>query len=160
NIPMMAGAQFLSAFSTHWSSMGKGGSGTPLNEAFDRADVALKAIAPTLTGKLAVLVFTDGQPNCTPDPTATRIPTKSEPQHAADWFVQNIQTFMVGLPGAQGVQLLNDIAVNGGTGQYITPDDPTVLAEKLKEVIQQQVMTGFDSCAIELMPAAGVPDKL
>jgi hypothetical protein len=161
NIPFTPGPQILTAFAAHWTNMGNSrGGGTPLNEAFDRADVALKAALPKLVGKVAVLIFTDGQPNCTPDPAVTGIPTETEPQHAADWLNQNILSFMVGLPGAQGVTLLNDVAINGGTMQYLTPDDPTMLADKLKEVIQQQISMGFDSCAIDLMPVASAPDKL
>jgi hypothetical protein len=104
-------------------------------------------------------VFTDGMPNCLPDPMATGIPTVVEKQHAADWLNKNVLTFVVGLPGANGVTLLNDVAVNGGTMQYLTPDDPVMLGEKLKEVIQQQISMGFDSCAIDLMPVASAPDK-
>jgi hypothetical protein len=140
------------------------GIGTPLNEAFDRADVALKAAMGTLKGPIAVLVFTDGQPNCTPDPNVTKVPTKSEPAHASDWFVQNVPTYMIGLPGAMdGAQLLNDIASGGSGGaskMYISPADPAALTMKLKELIQLQVSSSFDSCSIDLNPPTSTPDML
>jgi hypothetical protein len=34
------------------------------------------------------------------------------------------------------------------------------LADKLKEVVEDQIATSFDSCSLMLMPAAGTPDKL
>jgi hypothetical protein len=164
----MAAPAFLTAFNSHSTmfpagaaSGAGGGRGTPLNEAFDRADLALKAAQPTLMGQIAVLVFTDGMPNCTPDPTVTMVPTKAEPQRAADWFTQsNVLTYVVGLPGADGVTYLNDIATNGGTGMYITPDSPMTLTTKLMEIVQQQISTSFDSCKIDLDPPTSAPDKL
>lgn len=161
NIPFMPAAQFIQQFNSHWSMNGTGnGFGTPLNEAFDRASVALDAALPKLTGHVAVMVFTDGMPNCNPNPMNTMIPTKSEPTRAADWLAKGVVTYMIGLPGADGVQYLNDIAVNGGSGMYLTPDDPTMLADQLKQLIQQQVSSGFDSCSIDLMPPTATPDKL
>jgi hypothetical protein len=160
NIPFSPGPQFLDAFNAHWSMASMNGGGTPLNEAFDRADVALKAAQSMLMGQVAVLVFTDGMPNCTPDPAVTMVPTEAEPQRAADWFVQNILTYLVGLPGADGVTYLNDIAVNGGTGMYLTPDNPMTLTDKLMEIVKSQISTSFDSCAIDLNPATSAPDKL
>jgi hypothetical protein len=88
------------------------------------------------------------------------IPTKPEPDHAADWLGQGVQTYMVGLPGAIGVDLLNQVAVSGGTMSYITPDDPTQLAMVLKQVVEEQVSMGFNSCSIDLDPAADPVDKL
>jgi hypothetical protein len=184
NIPFQAGPMFLTAFNNHWSMQGAGkGVGTPLNEAFDRADVALQAATTALKnmtmspvgdlapGPLAVLVFTDGQPNCppiagggggpggrmgasSPLPAVTGIPTKLEPDHAADWYAQGIPTYMVGLQGAMdGATLLNAIASSGSGGMmtmYISPQDPMALADKLKELAKLQVMSSFDSCSIDL----------
>jgi hypothetical protein len=189
NIPFQAGPQFLTAFNNHWSMQGAGkGIGTPLNEAFDRADVALQAAMTALKsmtmspvgdlapGPIAVLVFTDGQPNCpplqgggmmgasSPLPAVTGIPTKLEPQHAADWFAQGVPTYMVGLQGAMdGATLLNAIASSGSGGMmtmFISPTDPMALSTKLTELVQLQVMQGLDSCSIDLMPATSTPDKL
>jgi hypothetical protein len=159
-IPFQPGPQFLSSWQAHWGMAGAGnGIGTPMNEAFDRADVALKGA--TLTGNTVVVAFTDGAPNCLPDPALTGVPTMTEPTRAADWLATlGVRTFMVGLPGANGVQILNDVAMSGGTMQYILPDDPKALEDKLREVVQETVEMGFDSCSIQLTPAADVPDEL
>lgn len=159
-IPFQPGPMFLQSWQAHWGMAGAGsGIGTPMNEAFDRADVALKAA--TLTGNTFVVAFTDGAPNCLPDPTLTGVPTMTEPMRAADWLATlGVKTFMVGLPGANGVQILNDVAMSGGTMQYILPDDPKALEDKLREVVQETVEMGFDSCSITLNPAADVPDEL
>jgi hypothetical protein len=161
-INFMPGPQFLQAWDAKWAAVPGFGVGTPLNEAFDRADVALQNVLKnmTLKGKIAVIAFTDGAPTCFADANAEGIPTKPEPDHAADWLGQGIPTYMVGLPGALGVDLLNQIAQSGGTMSYITPDDPTQLQMLLTNVVSQQVSMGFNSCAIDLDPAADPVDKL
>jgi len=163
-IPFQPGPQFLTAWQNHWSTLGAGlGVGTPMQEAFDRADIAIQNA--TLDGPLVVVAFTDGQPNCFPvDGFGTNlagIPTDTEPNRAASWLANRmIKTYMVGLPGGQGVQILNDVAVSGGTMQYIVPDDPAQLQMKLAEVVQETVKMGFDSCSVTLTPAANPPEKL
>jgi hypothetical protein len=159
-IPFQAGAQFLTAWNQHWATRPLGDNiGTPMQEAFDRADVAIQN--STLTGQLVVVVFTDGEPNCFPDPAMTMVPTMVEPERAASWLASGmIKTYMVGLPGAQGVPILDQVAQSGGTMQYILPDDPTQLEMKLREVVQETVRTGFNSCSINLTPAADLPDEL
>ena len=151
---------FLEAWDAHWGGIADAlGVGTPMNEAFDRADVALREA--NLTGDIAVVAFTDGEPNCIPDPALTMVPTQPEPMRAAGWLAdREIRTYVVGLPGAAGVQLLNDVAVSGGTMQYILPDDPAMLEAKLREVVTQTVKMGFNSCSINLNPAADPVDKL
>lgn len=152
--------EFLTAWNQHWMMVGGAlGVGTPMQEAFDRADAAIQAAK--LTGQLAVVAFTDGAPNCIPDPMMTMIPTMLEPDRAASWLSSKmVKTYVVGLPGAAGVTLLNDVAVKGGTTQYILPDDPAQLEQKLREVVSETVKTGFDSCMISLKPAADPVDKL
>jgi hypothetical protein len=161
-INFMPGPQFLQAWDQKWANVPGFGVGTPLNEAFDRADVALQNVLKnmSLSGKIAVIAFTDGAPTCFPDEMTQGIPTKPEPDHAADWLAQGIQTYMVGLPGALGVDLLDQVAMSGGTMNYITPDDPTQLAMVLTQVIEEQVSMGFNSCSIDLDPAADPIDKL
>jgi hypothetical protein len=159
-IAFQPGPMFLQAWNAHWMSIGGAlGVGTPMQEAFDRADVALANAK--LTGDVAVVAFTDGQPNCFPDDTMTMIPTKPEPDRAAGWLAdKKIKTYVVGLPGALGVDLLNQVAVSGGTMQYIVPDDPMMLEAKLKEVVSETVKAGFNSCSINLKPAADPVEKL
>jgi hypothetical protein len=159
-IPFQPGPQFLASWAAHWTELnGALGIGTPMQEAFDRADVAIQS--SMLNGQLAVVAFTDGQPNCLPDPAVTMTPTATEPERSASWLMnENIKTYVVGLPGAAGVDILNNVAVSGGTMQYILPDDPAQLEAKLKEVVGETVKTGFDSCSINLEPAADPADKL
>lgn len=161
-ISFRPGAQFLAAWNALWPNGRGDGVGTPVNEAMDRAAVALQEAAGTLTGITAVMLFTDGEPNCFPDAALQGIPTALETVHAANWLSSDpsIRTYVVGLPGSNGVQILNDIAVAGGTMSYITPDDPAVLAAKLNEIVQSTVKRGFDSCTLTLNPAAEVADKL
>jgi hypothetical protein len=169
-IPFQPGPQFLTSWMNHWSNRPVGDNiGTPMQEAFDRANLALDA--GMLTGNTIVVAFTDGEPNCFPyddgigaapaTTGANLMSTQTEPMHAAAWLANsNIKTYMVGLPGANGVQILNDVAVSGGTMQYIVPDDPAQLEMKLREVVQETVKSGFNSCAITLTPAANPPEKL
>jgi hypothetical protein len=159
-ISFRPGAEFMTAWTQHWMMVGGAlGVGTPMQEAFDRADAAIQAAK--LTGQLAVVAFTDGAPNCIPDPMMTMVPTMLSPDRAASWLSSKmVKTYVVGLPGAAGVTLLNDVAVKGGTTEYILPDDPAQLEMKLREVVSQTVKMGFDSCMISLKPAADPIDKL
>jgi hypothetical protein len=159
-IAFQPGPQFLTGWAAHWRSRPVGDNvGTPMQEAFDRADVAIQNA--TLTGTLAVVAFTDGEPNCFPDPMITMVPTMTEPERAADWLASRmIKTYMVGLPGAAGVQILNQVAQSGGTMEYIVPDDPADLEATLREIVMEQVNTGFNSCTMTLNPVPDVPDEL
>ncbi|MDD9940382.1 MAG: VWA domain-containing protein [Myxococcales bacterium] len=158
-IPFQSGPEFLNAWRQHWATRFIGGIGTPMQEAFDRADLAIQSA--TLSGELVVVAFTDGEPNCFPDPAITMAPTMVEPDRAADWLASStIKTYMVGLPGAQGVAILNQVAQSGGTMQYILPDDPMQLEMKLREVLQETIKTGFEACSMNLTPAANPPDEL
>jgi hypothetical protein len=154
--------QFLQDWEQHFAMLGSMAPiGTPLNEAFDRADLAIQESAGlNLQGKLGVVVFTDGEPNCTPNPMVTGVPTLPEPERAAQWAAAGINTYVVGLPGARGVTVLNDIAVSGGTMSYLTPSDPAQLATTLRQVVEQQITRTFTSCTIPLAPAAEFPDQL
>lgn len=156
-IPFQPAAQFIGAWNSHWGQLGAAlNVGTPMQEAFDRADAAIQS--SQLPGQLVVVAFTDGQPNCFP---AAGSMTMTEPDRAANWLMtKNIKTYVVGLPGAQGVQILNNVAMSGGTMQYIIPDDPTALEMKLKEVVNETIKMGFDTCSINLKPAADPADKL
>jgi hypothetical protein len=160
-ISFRPGAEFLTAWNALWPTGMGPGLGTPVNEAMDRAAVALQESAGTLTGVTAVMLFTDGAPNCVGDEATQGIPTMPEPQRAASWLAgdPSIKTYVVGLPGAAGVQLLDDVAAAGGTMTYITPDDPMVLIDKLNEIVLSTVKMGFDSCTLSLDPPAQVVEK-
>jgi hypothetical protein len=164
-IPFQPGPQFLMAWANHWTMLPPGlAIGTPLQESFDRANAAIDSAK--LTGQTIVVAFTDGAPNCFPADDAdgkpiTGIPTDLEVNHAATWLSQKgIKTYVVGLPGAQGVQVLNDIAMSGGTMQYILPENTMDLEMKLRSAVEETVKKGLDSCSITLSPAPAAPEKL
>ena len=126
---------------------------TPLSEALQEAQLALDASA--LTGLTSVVIITDGERNCEWDAAISR-------QIVTDWAAAGIRTYVVGLPGVQGngTQVLNDLAMTGGTGQYISPDSATDLEMALRDIATETVQAGFDSCEIVIDPPAEVPDKL
>jgi len=164
-IPFQKGPQFLQAWTTHWMQVPAAGLpiGTPVNEAFDQAAIALDAAlaAGTITGSTIVALFTDGAPTCTPDTALTGVASKPEISHAQEWLMKHgIKTYVVGLPGAGGVQLLDDIAVNGGTTSYILPENTMDLEMKLRTAVEETVKTGLNSCSISLDPAPEAPEKL
>jgi hypothetical protein len=106
------------------------------------------------TDPLAVIVMTDGEPNCDTDPQAVV-------NQVSEWAGANIPTYVVGLPGAQpAADFLNQVATAGGTGQYIDPANPQELEERLRAAISTTVRAGFDSCTFKLEPAAEAPEKL
>jgi hypothetical protein len=155
-IPFQPAPQFLPAWDAHWNMAGAGtGVGTPMQEAFDRANAAIAGAQ--LEGDLAVVAVTDGAPNCFPSEDGTDL----EVNRAATWLAERgVKTYVVGLPGAAGVQLLNDVAAQGGTMEYILPDDPKQLEDRLRTLISETSKTVFDSCSIKLTPAADPADKL
>jgi hypothetical protein len=134
---------------------------TPTSEGVQQADTALRGA--TLTGTTAVVIITDGEPNCSwnQQQTTTTI---------GNWLSQlHIKTYVVGLPGAvdgKGAAVLSTLAQAGGTPgaggatDYILPTDPATLQKKLAEIVSKTVSTSFDSCTIHLQPVANVPDKL
>ena len=157
-INFQPGPQFLTTFA------GPGGNSappyapvpggrTPLSEALQQAKAALDST--TLSGITAVILITDGDPNCSWDEGAAN-------KVVSDWNAAGIQTYVLGLPGlsGSGEMLLNDLAAAGGTGMYIPPSDPKALADKLQEIVSSTVRSGIDSCSIDLNPPAEVPDKL
>jgi hypothetical protein len=155
-IPFQPASQFLNAWNQHWAGVGAAlGVGTPMQEAFDRANDAIASAK--LEGDLAVVAVTDGQPNCMPSGGQTDL----EMNRARDWLaMRGVKTYVVGLPGAAGVQLLNDVAVQGGTMQYILPDDPKMLEDRLRTLVKETMKTVFDSSSIHLKPAADPPSGL
>jgi hypothetical protein len=131
------------------------GGGTPTSAGILQADAALKAA--TLTGTTAAVIITDGEPNCSWDQTQSTTTIMN-------WLTSlKIKTYVVGLPGAAnggGPAILTALAQAGATTDYITPTNSMALQTKLAEIISQTVTMGFDSCTINLDPAAQVPDKL
>ena len=153
-INFLPGPQFLQAWSTYWANNTLV-AGTPVSLAFDAAAVSLASAS--LTGTTAVVLFTDGQPT---DVGLCPAYQKTSVDRAAELAAMGIKTYVVGLPGAAGVQVLKDIAVSGQTMDYITPDDPAVLSQRLASIATSTISVGFNSCSISLNPVAAAPDEL
>jgi hypothetical protein len=155
-IPMQPAKQFLDAWNQHWSRGAAAlGDGTPLQEAFDRADQAIQTAGAR--APLVVVAVTDGEPNCTPDPALTQQPTAAETDRAHGWSMNGVQTYVVGLPGASGAQLLRDIASSGGTDTYVLPDQPKLLEDDLRHIVGTAIDVRTQACEIELKPPAFEP---
>ncbi len=150
-IDFQPGAQFLDDWNTYMGTHGPSGL-TPTGAAMQMADAALASA--TLTGTTAVVLITDGDPNCgTNDADVNRL--------AASWLAKGIQTHVFGLPGIGTAQSrLNALAVSGGTGSYITPDDPSALQSAIAKIVGESVTTSFDSCQISLPQAPPSPDDV
>jgi len=131
---------------------GSSAGATPTAEAIAMADQALNAA--TLAGATAVVLITDGEPNCLWDEAAANATI-------ARWLSEkNIKTYVVGLPGVGGLggPILEALATSGGTAPYLTPTNSMELATKMAEIISSTV--GFNSCTIALNPKAELPDEL
>jgi hypothetical protein len=131
------------------------GGRTPTSEAILVADAALRAA--TLKGTTAAVIITDGEPNCMWDQQQSTTTIMS-------WLsTLKIKTYVVGIPGSNtgnGPAVLNALAQAGGTMTYLTPTDSMALQTKIADIVSTTVTKGFDSCSIQLDPAAKVPDKL
>ncbi len=101
--------------------------GTPLGSAFIAADAAIAEASERglLEERFNVLLITDGEPNCaTEKALLTELPAK--------WLSMGVETHVLGLPGSeQAAQLLNAIAVAGGTAQPIAIETPEQLDEEV-----------------------------
>jgi hypothetical protein len=154
-INFQPGPQFLTTFGTGSAPpyAPVPGGFTPLKEGLQQAQMALAS--SMLTGITSVVVVTDGDPNCEWDANAAH-------QIVADWQAKGINTYVIGLPGTTGAgdTVLNDLAMTGGTGAYIQPDNPKALEDKLREIATETLRSGFDSCEINITPPAEAPEKL
>ncbi|MDH5674356.1 MAG: hypothetical protein OEZ06_19680 [Myxococcales bacterium] len=145
----LPGPQFIIDFPNLWSlSSGS----TPLGDAVVMADQAIAS--STFTGEIAVVIITDGEPNCGTDMNQVNM-------FAANWLSQGIPTHVIGLPGAGGAaNLLQQLAVTGGTGSFIEPSDPAALEARLRAIVSETIKAGIDSCDITVDPPAEDPDQL
>jgi hypothetical protein len=156
-INFMAGPDFLAKFQgaamTAPLYAPVPGGFTPLKEGLQQAQMAIAG--SMLAGVTSVVVVTDGDPNCEWDQSVAH-------QIVADWHAKGINTYVVGLPGTSGAgdTVLNDLAVTGGTIQYIQPTNAKALEDKLREIATETVRSGFDSCEINITPPAEAPEKL
>lgn len=148
------GPQFLQAWTQFWST-NMPILGTPMQQAFDMADASM--IAAALPGVSAVVLVSDGLPT---DGGLCAVGQMTSPARSAAWLARGIKTYVVGLPGASGVQVLRDVAMAGGTNDYITPDNPATLQDALATIASSTVTVGFDACVFPFSPAVSAPDQL
>jgi hypothetical protein len=126
--------------------------GTPLQIGVQRGAEAL--MSTTLDGPVAVIVMTDGEPNCNTDVNAVT-------QQVQAWKDKGIPTHVIGLPGAQGAaNTLNMLAMTGGTDKYVDPMNTTELEAKIRSILTSTIRAGFDSCTFHLDQNTMVPEKL
>jgi hypothetical protein len=126
---------------------------TPLEKGVVQADAALAAA--TLTGPIAVVIMTDGEPTCNDN-------VDNVNNIIASWSAKGIKTYVVGLPGSQAASgILNQLAQTGGTDSYIEPDDPAALQAKFETIVSETVKQGLKSCDITLQRTEDAdPEKL
>lgn len=164
-IDFLPGPEFLAAWNAFWGPERRVRGNTPTLEALQAAAVALTNAAGTLTGTTAVVLITDGDPNCGASlPNLGWFPTQEQINMAiaaqvaqltplpADWLLQGVATHVLGLPGpsANALPVLDGIAQAGGTAQHITAADPMVLQTEIAKIVGESVSTSFDSCSIGL----------
>jgi hypothetical protein len=143
HIALTSGYDFLDAF-----TVGPDGApfyfpiqsgSTPLREGLLEAQRALGDA--TLVGQTAVVVITDGEPDCGWDASvATSV--------VAEWREQGIITYVIGLPGpdgafaggAGGASALNAIAVAGGSVSMITPGSAPGMQAKLLSILRGEAL--------------------
>jgi len=139
HIDFLPALDFLGALSTNtddgtppYSAIPNGA--TPLLEALQHAEEVLGSPDPERGS--AVVVITDGEPNCKWDAAvANRIVT--------GWRDQGIITHVIRLPGivnappsaSDGATALNQLAQSGGTDQSVTPPDADSLEDTLLEIL-------------------------
>ena len=145
-IPITDGGDFLSEWTAHFQPPWTLLLGTPLGDALVQTNDALSSPSP---GKTAVVVLTDGQPNCGETLSGILAPV----QQMAE---RGIKTWVVGLPGASGVKVLMDIADAGGTGTYLLPSDNAALQGALAQITSNAI----DQCTITLSPPPADPTQV
>lgn len=161
HIGLMPGPDFLAAWDS-FAMNNRAGGATPLRFALDAADLALQAELPNLVGITSVVIVTDGQPNCLGGDSNADDSAANMTPIIANWLTLDVKTYVVGLPGLDNaaLNLLNDLAVAGGTTQYIPADDPTTLQTELAKIVSENVSTNFDTCTLPLGMKPPDPDDI
>ena len=148
-IAIQDAAPFVGAWQAHFGGSWATILSTPLAAALAKADTALADPFP-FSGPRVVVVMTDGAPTCVTDPATIVAPV-------TDMASRGIKTFVVGLPGSTTASaLLDQIAVAGGSGAYLSPADPAALQAALAGIAQGAV----DACTLTLSPPAPDPSKV
>lgn len=125
---------------------------TPLGAGVTRAAEAISGAK--LDGPLAIVILTDGEPNCDTNPQAVT-------DQVTKWQAAGIATHVIGLPGSEmAAQLLTGLAMSGGTEKFLEPANAMELEAKIRGILSSTIRAGFESCTFELDKATMVPDKL
>jgi hypothetical protein len=164
-IDFMPGVDFLTAWNDFWANAPEVNGSTPTLEALQVAGQALTDVGGSLTGTTTVVLITDGEPRCSAgEPAGGIFGGGTTPELIAQWITllttlpaqwvtQGINTHVLGIPGADsaaGIQVLNGVALAGGTTQHISAADPLALQTEIEKIIGESVTTSFNSCSIGL----------
>lgn len=103
----------------------------------------------------AVLLVTDGEPNCSPNysGTGTTAVVNEVAGAITTLYNQGVLTYVVGF--AFATNTLATFAQAGGTGDYLLADDADSLADAITEIADLLV-----SCSFNLNPPPPDPDKI
>jgi hypothetical protein len=143
-------AAYIDSLPMQWRLMMA--NGTPLQQGVTRGAEALASAK--LDGPVAVIVMTDGEPNCMTDVNVVT-------QQVQIWKDMGIPTHVIGLPGAQdAAAILNTLAMTGGTEKYVDPMNTMELEMKIRDILTSTIRAGFDTCTFKLEKATMVPQKL
>jgi hypothetical protein len=153
-IPIQPGAQFLTAWNAYWAPpVAAKGAGTPTEKGMLAGEAALATPPP---GNTVMILVTDGAPTC----------GGNEQAAAQRLLMKNIKTYVIGLPGANGTTVLDNVAIAGGTAPmgctsncYISPTDSAGLQKVFSNIATTVVTTmkkvSVKDCNFQLMPPDG-----
>ncbi|HEX4339565.1 MAG TPA: vWA domain-containing protein [Polyangiaceae bacterium] len=150
-IPIQAGPTFLTAWNGYWAPpvAAKGG-GTPTEKGMLAGEAALATPPP---GNTVMVLVTDGAPTC----------GMNESAPAQRLAAKNIKTYVIGLPGAAGTTVLDQVALAGGTAAagctsncFISPSDSAALQKVFSNiattVVTSKTVTTIKDCSFQLEP--------
>jgi hypothetical protein len=152
-IPIQPGPQFLSAWNSYWAPpVAAKGAGTPTEKGMLAGEAALATPPP---GNTVMVLVTDGAPTC----------GMNESAPAQRLLQKNIKTYVIGLPGAAGTAVLDQVAIAGGTAPmgctqncYISPMDSAGLQKVFSNIATTVVTTmkkvSIKDCNFQLNPPA------
>ncbi len=145
------GPAFLSAWNAYWSrGAAVLAAGTPTEKGLLQAEAAL---ATPPAGNTAVVLVTDGQPTCGANESAV----------ATRLVKKGIKTYVVGLPGAAGSTVLDQVAIAGSAAPagctrdcYLSPADPAELQKALATIatttVTKTTSVSVEDCTFKLSP--------
>lgn len=150
-IPIQAGPAFLNAWNAYWAPpVAAKGAGTPTEKGMLAGEAALMTPPP---GNTVMVLVTDGAPTC----------GMNEQAPAQRLLQKNIKTYVIGLPGAAGTAVLDNVAIAGGTAPagctqncFISPMDSAALQMVFSNIATTVVTTmkkvSIKDCNFQLTP--------